>query len=926
MTTALQIQLVTVIDKLTDQLLSKVRLVPYQREVDSVIKELKNLEELSRDKRRVKILSREDWQFQCLKVVFQVEDIVDTFLIQELMLQKRPKRILKIKKVRPLISLTSIWTQLHFDHELKLASKHLTDLLLKVKDIDGDHDGPPAPAASAGASSSKDDGENDLSDIVGFEEETKKLCSGLITKYGSFLVVALTGMAGSGKTTVARMVFNREETKKHFMLRAWVQVPRGSYDLSYLLERIIEQFSSTKLEEEKSIVSSSPDELKKRLEELIGRHKFLIVFDDIWDSNFWVTVRDAIPSGRIGSVLLISQNSYYVSYATQSHVEVHRLSDDDSWKLFLKKVHTTEDEFNKTELSQNVYLKEKILRKCDGLPLAIVILGNLLSTKQSSQSEWFKVIDDPSTFAQSSFFSFFESNFDQLTLQLKRCFLYMSLFPRASDIHLKRLYRLWIAEGFMDDYEKHHQRTPEDLAGIYIAELFTVNLLEVTEGRSLTGPTKKCRIPGLMYDFIQAKSMDLGYAYVHHRNFYYDNIITRSSFAPNVRRLVQYSDIKNYLSVSVPDDVQSIRSYISFDTRKRDGPTLQVGVFLNRIMAKRGFGLLRVIDLECVYKPVLPETIGKLFLHLRYLGLRWTFLDSLPASVGDLPYLETLDVKHTNITNLPSSIWKAKNLRHFYVNEVHVDTSIQLGSSSGSLANLQTLWGLVIGINSPMVNGLQSLTNLRKLGVTCHPEPMKAVIDSISHLKDLKSLRLRSVDEYGLPSNLELGDMREHSELTDLYLLGVLPKALNLEQLPKGLRVLTLSVSNLTEDPMPILGNMGFLNVLKLYGRSYLGKKMTCLAYSFNLLKVLKIWKLENLEEWNIENGALSWLQELEIRCCNRLKVVSGLKGRYFLDLTLTSMPEDLVKNIKACFQGSDSRVVIKENKWVFADASQDGM
>ena len=82
-----------------------------------------------------------------------------------------------------------------------------------------------------------------------------------------------------------------------------------------------------------------------------------------------------------------------------------------------------------------------------------------------------------------------------------------------------------------------------------------------------------------------------------------------------------------------------------------------------------------MLDLEGVYRPQLKEeTLGKLFL-LIYLGLRWTFLDSLPNSVGALQHLDTLDVKHTNITTLPSSIWKAKNLRHLYMNQVHLDLS-----------------------------------------------------------------------------------------------------------------------------------------------------------------------------------------------------------------------------------------------------------
>ena len=90
----------------------------------------------------------------------------------------------------------------------------------------------------------------------------------------------------------------------------------------------------------------------------------------------------------------------------------------------------------------------------------------------------------------------------------------------------------------------------------------------------------------------------------------------------NVRRLAEYVGIKSYPSDSY---IQYLRFYISFNTCKGDLPAQEMGMFLNTIVTKRGFGLLRVLDLEGVYKPMLPKILRK-FLYLNYLGLRWTFL------------------------------------------------------------------------------------------------------------------------------------------------------------------------------------------------------------------------------------------------------------------------------------------------------------
>ena len=73
---------------------------------------------------------------------------------------------------------------------------------------------------------------------------------------------------------------------------------------------------------------------------------------------------------------------------------------------------------------------------------------------------------------------------------------------------------------------------------------------------------------------------------------------------------------------------------------------------------------------------------------------------------------------------------------------------------------------------------------------------------------------------------------------------------------------------------MQPLDKLPNLRSLKLYAKSYLGKNMICSFHGFPQLRVLKLWKLEQLEEWYVENGALQALRDLEIRLCNSLKML----------------------------------------------------
>ena len=107
-----------------------------------------------------------------------------------------------------------------------------------------------------------------------------------------------------------------------------------------------------------------------------------------------------------------------------------------------------------------------------------------------------------------------------------------------------------------------------------------------------------------------------------------------------------------------------------------------------------------------------------------------------------------------------------------------------------------------------------------------------------------------------------------------------------MSQFPYSLIDLTLSGSGLVEDPMQSLDKLPNLRSLKLLAKSYLGKNMLCSSGGFPELRVLKLWMLEQLEEWNVEKGALQGLRDLEVRSCIKLGVLpEELQHRSFLKL-----------------------------------------
>ena len=841
------------------------------------------------------------------RLLLSMDDFIDTFIIK---IELRRQNSF-IKMVPPLIRLAS----LHDEICLKKVIAEVICQAKTLKELCATSSHPQMPPLE------KLDGAPDGSDFISLYDKEDELVDQLFdSKHRkSETVIAVIGKAGSGKTFLTKTIYNKKNIKLVFNYRAWVNVSENFEARDFLIDILTQLWES--------VDNNSPDdELELRLNSFLKEKHCLIVVDDVRTSNDFDKLSIVLKcAGGLSRLILTTRNQDIACAASpwRNPVRLRSLTDEESWALFSKKVQIAEDSFTRPDLLD---LQDKILRKCGGSPQAILILGGLLLTRDLNK--WDSVIEqlskkaleelskvikpagslsDGDLIALSSVIdpaaqeNILALSYQDLPYQMKFCFLYLGLFPRGFDIPVRRLFHLWLAEGLVislpeeeDLPPEEEEMAPEDLAEKYFKQLISRNMIEVAKVR-LDGSPKTCQMPASIYDVFHPKAVGLGLLHVQSNTAY----TSAESSEHRIQRLVEYADIQNYLSSNPA--IQCVRSYVSFNTRKRDSPNQDIGMFLNKVVNRRGFGLLIVLDLEHVYKPVLHETIGKLVL-LKYLGLRWTSLDSLPISVGNLPYLETLDVKHTNIITIPSSIWMAKNLRHLYLNEIYFDMSIKK-PNSGSLTNIRTLWGLVIGPKSHVENCLDKLIGLRKLGLTYNSESVRGTIaDWISKLTDLQFLRLRSSDKFGQPSTLELRDMPTHPKLSDLYLLGQLqlPRPIDDFQFPPNLKILTLSVSKLENDPMPILGKLRHLNILRLLRHSYKGKTMTCFNNGFPELRVLKLWMLEDLESWTLEEGAMPQLGELEIRRCVRLKQLENLQLIENLkEVTLTNMPEEFVAKFK---------------------------
>ncbi|XP_039832688.1 putative disease resistance protein RGA4 [Panicum virgatum] len=180
-----------------------------------------------------------------------------------------------------------------------------------------------------------------VSDIIGekIDEDRRKLCDLLVNEMDAptrsvidnVVVVAITGAAGIGKTTLAQMVFNDRIVQEHFEVKIWLSVTREFRKIR-LLRQCIAYVDGIADDVEDTI-----GELEQRLHLAMREKKFLVVMDDVWSGEAWHIL--GLPLAPGSRVLVTTRNDTVAREMGAQHLHrVTTLDPDDSWLLLKKQV------------------------------------------------------------------------------------------------------------------------------------------------------------------------------------------------------------------------------------------------------------------------------------------------------------------------------------------------------------------------------------------------------------------------------------------------------------------------------------------------------------------------------------------------------------------------------------------------------------
>ncbi|KAL0320315.1 UNVERIFIED_CONTAM: putative late blight resistance proteinR1A-10 [Sesamum radiatum] len=417
----------------------------------------------------------------------------------------------------------------------------------------------------------------------------------------------------------------------------------------------------------------SIEELAERLYRTLKGRRYLIVMDDVWDTKAWDDIRRFFPDDNNGSRIILTTRQSEVAIYVNSKTPIHNmslLSPNASWELLHKTV------FGQEECPLGLEkIGRKIAQNCKGLPLAIVVIGGILS-KDNKEKDWEQIAKDVNSAVATNvgdqFMEILSLSYDSLPHHLKACFLYMGVFPEDHEIFVSQLIKLWIAEGFI---KPPTLKSFEEVAEGYLKDLIGRSLIQVRK-RTHNGEIKTCLIHDMLREFCVKKARD-------------QKLLQIIDW--HIRTFPQGRDAQRRVSMHKFVDRTSVQ-----DSRVRSLLYFHGYVSIREVSFLTSHcRLLAVLNLLTISFYEFPIGIIDL-VHLRYLAFIYKGKREFPASIYKLQNLQSLIVYQGNMglsgietLYLPLIIWKMPKLRHLLIERGFLPC--HLPTDSVIMENLQAL-------------------------------------------------------------------------------------------------------------------------------------------------------------------------------------------------------------------------------------------
>ncbi|XP_040967993.1 putative disease resistance protein RGA3 [Gossypium hirsutum] len=410
------------------------------------------------EEKQTKNTSVKLWLERVEDVAYKAVDVLDEFAYEIL----RRKVEIRNQILRKVLDFLSCNNSILF--RLKMANK-IKDILTSLDDLNNlasqfglqqraiDHI---TPVTAYGGPKVETISSRGDSNIVGRKHDVSKVVNLLVNPKDKQVVsvVPIVGMAGLGKTTLAKLVYDDLNVQRRFV-RFWVCVS-DHFDVKRILKEMLEHFTDDPISIPQN-KNAMVEKLKQKIEgakEGKDQIKYLLVLDDVWDVTEWEDLKLCLEgiSTNGGNGVIVTTRKEDVASTVQARSDQwhqpEKLEDEECWSII--KERALRDSPISHELEP---IGKEIAKQCQGVPLVANVIGGLMSKIELSPRAWLEIQRSGVWGSPESVLKVervLKLSFDRLSSpSLKKCFAYCAMFPKDYCFKKEELIQLWMAEGFL---------------------------------------------------------------------------------------------------------------------------------------------------------------------------------------------------------------------------------------------------------------------------------------------------------------------------------------------------------------------------------------------------------------------------------------------------------------------------------------------
>ncbi|KGN65609.2 hypothetical protein Csa_019785 [Cucumis sativus] len=632
-------------------------------------------------------------------------------------------------------------------------------------------------------------------------------------------MVGIHGMGGIGKTTLAKALYNK--ITYQFEACCFLSNVRETSEqfngLVQLQEKLLNEIFK-----DNNLKVDNVDKGMNIIKDRLCSRKVLMVLDDV-DKDDQL---DALVGGRDwfgrGSKIIVTTRDRHLleTYSFDKIHPIQLLDCDKSLELFCWHA------FKQSHPSRNYSELPELVRYCNGLPLALVILGSLLCKRD--QIIWKSKLDELKNFPEPGIEAVFQISFKRLPENppVKEIFLDICCFFVGEDV----------------SYSKNVLKACDPYLESRIIILMDLSLVTVEDGKIQ------------MHDLIRQMGQ---------------MIVRRKSFKPEKRsRLwVAKEAVKMLIEKSGTHKVKAIK----LDLRNNGSLIVEAEAF-------RNMENLRLLILQNAAK--LPTNIFKYLPNIKWIeysssSVRWYFPISFVVNGGLVGLvINGVSNKHPGIIFEDCKMLKHVDLSYWRLLEETPDFSAALNLEKLYLLSckrLKMIHGSVASLSKLVTLDLEGCENLEKL-----PSSF-LMLKSLEVLNLSGCIKLKEIPDLSASSNLKELHLRECYHLRIIHDSAVgrfLDKLVILDL--EGCKILERLPRYISNSKSIEVMNLDSCRKIEQLFDNYFEKFPSHLK--FESLKVLNLSYCQNLKEIT-DFSIASNLEIFDLRGCFSLRTIHKSVG-----------------------------------------------